>query len=73
MRFSKYLNLICFRSLLEGDLSLFCQLTGMLIRKFIGENPRDDNIKMFDFADCVDTYLDQPWRIPITGNDRFVP
>jgi len=44
----------------------------MLIRKFICENPRADNIMMFDLADCVDKWLWQPWRFLITGSVYWV-
>jgi len=44
----------------------------MLIRKFICENPSADNIMMFNFADCADKCLCQPWRFPITGSNTLV-
>jgi len=44
---------------------------GMLIKKFICEDPRADNIMMFDFEDCAEKYHCQPWRVPVTGSDEF--
>jgi len=37
----------------------------MLIRKFIFNNPRADDIMMFDFKDCADKCLCRSWRFPL--------
>jgi hypothetical protein len=40
--------------------------------KFICQNPRAHNIMMFDFADCAEKCLYQPWSFPVMGSDKFV-
>jgi len=45
---------------------------GILITKFVHENPRAGNIMTFDFADWVDECLGEPCRYPITGGYTFV-
>jgi hypothetical protein len=42
----------------------------MLIRNFISENLRTDNIIRFDFGDCGDKCVCKPWRFLITGSER---
>jgi len=44
----------------------------MPVMKLVRENPRADNIMMFDFAHCVDRCLDYPWRVPVTGKDKLI-
>ena len=40
--------------------------------KLVRENPTADNIMMFNFADCADKCLRQPWRFAIVGRDKLV-
>jgi len=40
--------------------------------KCVREHPRADNMKMFDFVDRVDNYLDQQWTCPVTDSDELV-
>jgi hypothetical protein len=39
---------------------------------FVCENPRAENIMMFEFADCGQNYLGRPSWFPITGKNEFV-
>jgi len=72
VRFGYYLNHIGLHSLLKDIYSLFGPLLGTFITKFISENPRTDNIVMFNFAECLDKCRGQPWKFPITGSDKLV-
>jgi hypothetical protein len=72
MRFGDYLNHICFHSLIYSDYSLFCPLSGMLIRKFIWGNPRANNITMFDFPDSAAGYHCQRRRFAVMGSGKLV-
>jgi len=72
VRFGYYLNHIQLRSLLWGVWHRFLPFTGMLTTKFVCEYPRMRNIMMFDFADCDNKCLGQPWSYPVTGNKNLV-
>jgi hypothetical protein len=67
-----YVNHIRLRRLLQGLYSLFRPFPGMFIKKFVCENPRTDNIVMFNFADCADKCLGRPWRFAVTECDKLV-
>jgi len=40
--------------------------------KFIRENPRDDDIMMFDFVDCADKCIRRSWRFASTCSDNLI-
>jgi len=42
------------------------------ITKFVRENPKADDIMMFDFTDRADKCLRRPWRFAIAGSDKLV-
>jgi hypothetical protein len=44
----------------------------MFVRKFIQENPNSYKIMMFDFANCVNKSLGQPWRFSVTGSNELI-
>ena len=67
-----YFNHIGLRSLLNGLTSLFRPFPGTSITRFICENPRTDNIVMFNFVDCADKCLGQAWMFPVVGSDELV-
>jgi len=40
--------------------------------KFVHENPRAEDIIMFDFMHSADEFLHRPWRVAIPGSDNLV-
>jgi len=45
---------------------------GMVMKKFMLENPSTYNIMMFIFAECADKCLGRLWRFAVTGGNKLV-
>ena len=67
-----YLNHLRLCSLLCSLYSLFCPFPRTFVLNFASENPRTDNIVLFNFADCAAKCLGRRCRIPVTARDDLV-